>query len=211
MATAQGVPRWPSSPLRPPLTTTVPHNLLQKAQWPLQIIDLLLGSTGMYILVPCLQILSIFLGRSYRPEFTTCAALVRSGLRGTADHHSKLSSEATGSEFAERNVIRSPHGSKFGTSLGRNPHLDGGRQTRLLPLHRSWWGPRNTAAAFSLSAQIGKDELRAQRAERGTHISSSPAWPIADGAARISHDCKIQIIALQNRMQREYEAIWPDD
>ena len=33
---------------------------------------------------------------------------------------------------------------------------------------------------------------------------------IADGAARISHDCKIQIIALQNRMQREYEAIWPD-
>ena len=31
---------------------------------------------------------------------------------------------------------------------------------------------------------------------------------IADGA---SHDCKIQIIALQNRMQREYEAIWPDD
>jgi hypothetical protein len=34
---------------------------------------------------------------------------------------------------------------------------------------------------------------------------------IADGAARISHDCKIQIIALQNRMQREYEAIWPDD
>jgi hypothetical protein len=33
---------------------------------------------------------------------------------------------------------------------------------------------------------------------------------IADGAARISHDCKIQIIALQNRMQREYEAIWPN-
>jgi hypothetical protein len=33
---------------------------------------------------------------------------------------------------------------------------------------------------------------------------------IADGAARISHDCKIQIIALQNRMQHEYEAIWPD-
>jgi hypothetical protein len=34
---------------------------------------------------------------------------------------------------------------------------------------------------------------------------------IDEGAARISHDCKIQIIALQNRMQREYEAIWPDD
>ena len=34
---------------------------------------------------------------------------------------------------------------------------------------------------------------------------------IADGAAQISHDCKIQMIALQNRMQREYEAIWPDD
>ena len=33
---------------------------------------------------------------------------------------------------------------------------------------------------------------------------------IDDGAARISHDCKIQIIALQNRMQHEYEAIWPD-
>ena len=33
---------------------------------------------------------------------------------------------------------------------------------------------------------------------------------IADGAAQISHDCKIQMIALQNRMQREYEAIWPD-
>jgi hypothetical protein len=34
---------------------------------------------------------------------------------------------------------------------------------------------------------------------------------IADGAAQISHDCKFQMIALQNRMQREYEAIWPDD
>jgi len=33
---------------------------------------------------------------------------------------------------------------------------------------------------------------------------------IADGPARISHDCKIQIIALQNRMQHEYEAIWAD-
>ena len=33
----------------------------------------------------------------------------------------------------------------------------------------------------------------------------------ADGAVRVSHDCKIQMIALQNRMQREYEAIWPDD
>ena len=31
-------------------------------------IDLLLGSTGMYILVTCRKILSIFLGRSYRPE-----------------------------------------------------------------------------------------------------------------------------------------------
>ena len=68
MATAQEDPRWPSSAFRPPLTTTVPHNLLQKAQWPLQIIDLLLGSTGMYILVTCRKILSIFLGRSYRPE-----------------------------------------------------------------------------------------------------------------------------------------------
>jgi hypothetical protein len=39
-------------------------------------------------------------------------------------------------------------------------------------------------------------------------------WAIdftADGAARASHDCKIQMIALQNRMQREYDAIWPDD
>ena len=31
--------------------------------------------------------------------------LVRSGLRGTADHHSKLSSEATAQNFAERNGI----------------------------------------------------------------------------------------------------------
>ena len=43
-------------------------------------------------------------------------------------------------------------------------------------------------------------------------LEAETNWAIdftADAAARISHDCKIQMIALQNRMQREYEAIWP--
>ena len=67
-----------------------------------------------------------------------------------------LSSEASAQNFAERNGITLT--ARLPNMRTDDPTSVERRQTRLLPLHRSWWGPRNTAAAFSLSAQIGKDE-----------------------------------------------------
>ena len=65
---------------------------------------------------------------------------------------------------------------------------------------RLFWqisGRSTPAATFETSPSCRSMRLKRRRTGRST---SSPM-------ARISHDCKIQIIALQNRMQREYEAI----
>jgi hypothetical protein len=33
---------------------------------------------------------------------------------------------------------------------------------------------------------------------------------IADGAAAVSHDCKIHAFAVQRRLQRDFDVIWPN-